>query len=180
MKKAVASVTVTAWDISNVMNASGESQRIEDSMKKKVYISGKIGEEEVLSEETRQKFAQAEAKMRMLGYDVFNPTTSGLGEEAMRRAKANGTTFYKEILLLDLEQEKLCDAIILLPDYTQSPGARVEFDYAQAIGLEIKFADRNHAWCYLSWKYSEMTNHMNTTKARMEYIDANINNVWIP
>ena len=79
----------------------------------KIYISGKIGEEEVLSEETRQKFAQAEAKMRMLGYDVFNPTTSGLGEEAMRRAKANGTTFYKEILLLDLEQEKLCDATFL-------------------------------------------------------------------
>ena len=179
MKKAVASVTVTAWDISNVMNASGESQRIEDSMKKKVYISGKIGEE-VLTEATREKFAQAERMLRQLGYDVFNPTTSGLGEEAMRRAKANGTTFYKEILLLDLEQEKLCDAIILLPDYTQSPGARVEFDYAQAIGLEIKFADRNHAWCYLSWRYGEMTGHVNTSKARQEYIDANINNVWIP
>ena len=93
MKKAVASVTVTAWDISNVMNASGESQRIEDSMKKKVYISGKIGEE-VLTEATREKFAKAEKMLRSKGYDVFNPTTSGLGRCAEEAANIS-----QEVLL---------------------------------------------------------------------------------
>ena len=43
-------------------------------MSKKVYISGKIGEE-VLSEATRQKFASAEKFLKAKGYKVFNPTT---------------------------------------------------------------------------------------------------------
>lgn len=69
----------------------------------KVYISGKIGEE-ILSEATRQKFAKAESYLRDWGFDVFNPTTSGLGELAERMAKEKGTDFYTEIMELDLEQ----------------------------------------------------------------------------
>ena len=50
-------------------------------MRKKVYISGKIGEE-VLSDATREKFAKAEALLKSKGYDVFNPTNSGFGKIA--------------------------------------------------------------------------------------------------
>ena len=56
---------------------------------KKIYISGKIGEE-VLSDETRKKFAKAEKMLRSKGYDVFNPTTSGFGATAEAFAKVNG------------------------------------------------------------------------------------------
>ena len=106
-------------------------------MRKKVYISGKIGEE-VLSEATRQKFASAENFLKAKGYKVFNPTTSGLGETAAQLALLNGTNFYKEILLLDIQKLKDCDIICLLPDWDESPGAKAELYFAEAIGLKVK------------------------------------------
>ena len=101
-------------------------------MSKKVYISGKIGEE-VLSEATRKKFASAEKFLK-----VFNPTTSGYGKIAENTAKANGTTFYREILLLDIMALQQCDIICLLPDWDESPGAKAELYFAEAIGLKVK------------------------------------------
>lgn len=101
----------------------------------KVYISGKIGEVE-LSEATRQKFAKAERMLKSKGFDVFNPTTSGLGRHAESKAKIEGTTFYEEILMLDLHELKQCDAIYMLADWTKSPGANVELDFAVATGKQ--------------------------------------------
>lgn len=112
----------------------------------KIYISGKIGEEEFLSEETRQKFAQAEARMRMLGYDVFNPTTSGLGERAEELAKVNGTDFYTEIMNLDLAELAWCDAIYMLTDWTDSPGAKREYAEASKLGLAIWYEDNKEVY----------------------------------
>lgn len=106
-------------------------------MRKKAYISGKIGEE-VLSKATRQKFASAEKFLKEKGYKVFNPTTSGYGKMAENTAKANGTTFYKEILLLDIMALQQCDMICLLPDWGDSPGAQAELFFAKAIGLKVK------------------------------------------
>ena len=106
-------------------------------MNKKVYISGKIGEE-VLSEATREKFASAEKFLKAKGYKVFNPTTSGYGAIAENTAKANGTTFYREILLLDIMALQQCDIICLLPDWDDSPGAKAELYFAEAIGLKVK------------------------------------------
>lgn len=105
-------------------------------MRKKVYISGKIGEE-VVSDATLEKFARAEKILRAMGYTVFNPTTSGLGAFAENYARANGTTFYQEILLLDLMELSKCGAIYLLPDWQDSPGARAELAFAEAIGLVV-------------------------------------------
>ena len=111
----------------------------------RVYISGKIGEE-VLSDATRQKFAVAEYMLRALGYIVFNPTRSGLGEYAEGLVKVykkicgglfRQRQWYDQILLLDLEEVAKSDAICLLPDWRQSPGAKAELAYAQAIGLKI-------------------------------------------
>ena len=78
----------------------------------KIYISGKIGEE-VLTEATREKFAQAERMLRQLGYDVFNPTTSGLGDLADRcenfaHCMGKHTTWYAEILKLDIKELSFC------------------------------------------------------------------------
>ena len=102
----------------------------------KVYISGKIGEE-VLSEATREKFAKAEAYLKGWDFEVFNPTTSGLGERAEELAKVNGTDFYKEIMKLDLAELEKCDAIYLLSDWIDSPGAKKELSRAEELGLAI-------------------------------------------
>lgn len=103
----------------------------------KVYISGKIGEE-VLSEATRHKFARAEELLKARGYEVFNPTTSGLGQRAEDLAKNADyeTSFYQEILLIDLVQLAQCDGIYMLADWTESPGANVELDFAMATGKQ--------------------------------------------
>lgn len=105
----------------------------------RVYISGKIGED-IPSADTRRKFASAERYLRALGYDVFNPVTSGLGAQAEMAAQRNGTSFYSEILLLDLLELKRCDVICLLPDWNSSPGAVAERYFAAAIGIEAKTA----------------------------------------
>ena len=104
----------------------------------KVYISGKIGEE-VLSAATREKFAKAEAELRSWDFDVFNPTTSGLGKVAEERARQNGTDFYTEIMKLDLEELSKCDAIYLLNDWEDSPGARKELAFAREHNISV--------WC---------------------------------
>ena len=103
----------------------------------KVYISGKIGEE-VLSEATRQKLAKAERMLRAKGFDVFNPTTSGLGEHAEYNVEnaTYKTSFYQEILLCDLVQLAQCDAIYMLADWSRSNGANVELDFAVATGKQ--------------------------------------------
>lgn len=102
----------------------------------KVYISGKIGEE-VLSEATRQKFAKAEKELRSWDFDVFNPTTSGLGAKAEELARQNGTDFYTEIMKLDLAELERCDAIYLLSDWVDSRGAKQELSRAKKLGLDV-------------------------------------------
>lgn len=107
----------------------------------KVYISGKIGEE-VLSEATREKFDRAEAMLRGQGHRVFNPTRSGLGkvaDKAVRKMARKGleVSWYSEILLLDLTVLMGCDAIYMLPDWKDSPGARAELAYAEAVGKQV-------------------------------------------
>lgn len=104
----------------------------------KVYIAGKIGEV-VLSAATREKFARAEEFLRSKGYEVFNPTRSGLGATAEVLAEEKGTNFYTEILLMDLDCLAKCDAICMLPDWTDSPGATVEFYFAKALGLTVLY-----------------------------------------
>jgi hypothetical protein len=98
----------------------------------RIYISGKIGEE-TPSPETLAKFRRVEDMLRSMGYDVFNPTTSGLGAHAESLAKKNGTTFYEEILLLDQQELKKCDGVYMLNDWRLSPGARSELALARAL-----------------------------------------------
>lgn len=102
----------------------------------KVYISGKIGEE-IPSPETIAKFKRAEMKLRSREYEVFNPTTSGLGAHAESLACKNGTSFYEEIMFLDLQELKKCDAVLVLPDWRNSPGAKTEVMWAKALKKPI-------------------------------------------
>lgn len=111
----------------------------------RVYISGKIGEE-VLSEATREKFAKAEEYLKGWDFEVFNPTTSGLGARAEELAKENGTDFYTEIMNLDLAELALCDAIYMLTDWTDSPGAKREYAEASKLGLAIWYEDNKNVY----------------------------------
>lgn len=104
----------------------------------KFYICGKIGEDRP-SPATLAKFKKAEDMLKSKGYEVFNPTTSGLGRHAESLAQAADyeTSFYQEILLLDLVQLSQCDAVLVLPDWHRSPGAKVEMMLAMALHKPI-------------------------------------------
>ena len=104
----------------------------------KFYISGKIGEEKP-SKATLAKFKQEEDLLREEGHEVFNPTTSGLGRhaESLVQAANYETSFYQEILLLDLVQLSQCDAVLMLPDWHSSNGTKAELMLAQALHKPI-------------------------------------------
>lgn len=109
----------------------------------RVYISGKIGRSVKIRKDTLEKFARREQRLLEQGCEVFNPTTSGLGAQAEKLARENGTDFYTEILLLDLAELRKCDAIYLLPDWEESPGSCVEAMYAMAIGKSVMSEEKN-------------------------------------
>ena len=118
-------------------------------MNKRIYISGKMGEMS-LSEATREKFAQAEERLKAEGWDPINPATSeyqdfmqGVLAEAFEDWEDGDIegewNEYAEMLMHDLRIISLCDAIYMLADWRQSPGAKVEHEYAKALGKEIRY-----------------------------------------
>ena len=158
----------------------------------KVYISGKIGEE-VISEAIRQKFAKAEEMLKAKGYKVFNPTTSGLGkvaDEKVLEAERRGekTTWYQEILKLDLDALSSCDGIYLLNDYKQSDGARIEYDFALANKKKFLFQEFFHGVDFLALEFDEKVGRgiievapeKSYNKAREDWGVKHIDSVWIP
>lgn len=112
-------------------------------MGKIIYISGKIGEK-VISDATREKFEKVERFLKEQGHYTINPT-AGRWQQALeiaygRKCAENWDTkmtFYAYALASDLKKLAACDAIYMLPDFLQSPGAKAEHAFAIAIGLEI-------------------------------------------
>lgn len=150
--------------------------------KMEIYISGKIGEGRP-SKETLAKFKKAEDMLRSKGYEVFNPTTSGLGTLAENTAQHNGTTFWEEILLFDLAQLKNCDAIYLLPDWQDSPGALTEFNYAKGAKKKIFFASWKQATLYLSELWNAIPREKmplsEASELQKKYITEHIDEIWL-
>lgn len=107
--------------------------------KKTIYISGKIGSYEI-SQEVREKFERAEEYLMREGWDVINPVNIHyqieLKEHLVKIRKARYDV-YTEMLIFDLKRIKKCTAIYMLPEWLDSPGARAEHYFAQAIGKEI-------------------------------------------
>lgn len=114
----------------------------------RVYISGKIGEK-VISEATRRKFNIIQEALAFEGRDVFNPTDTEWYESLEkqfpidRASQPNGdkVSFYAYALLRDLMVLATCDAIYMLPDFLDSPGAKAEYAFAIASGLKVYYDD---------------------------------------
>ena len=109
----------------------------------KVYISGKIGEDEI-SDATYRKFLDAQELLDFEGYEQFNPCSPDrvdlLKESYAEHKKIISDQmpgFYTYCLLRDLMDLSLMDAICMLPDWKSSPGAKAELAFAQAIGLKV-------------------------------------------
>ncbi len=51
--------------------------------------------------------------------------------------KITPSEFYRLCLFEDIRALSTCDAICLLPDWRDSPGAKAELAFAKAIGIEV-------------------------------------------
>ena len=164
---------------------------------KKIYISGKICEEE-LSEATMKKFAKAEKRLRSKGFDVFNPATKEWQEQLTKRHKEDNAiyqpyivggklpNFYTYALLRDLMAFCLYDGIYMLEDWKESEGAKTEYQFAIATNKEIIFQSKEHAIDYLNEKIKEneipllSPGNVFNRDAIEEYCRKVMQKIWIP
>lgn len=86
----------------------------------KVYISGAITN----NPHYHYQFGEAEAKLIKEGHAVLNP------------CKNEGFT-YREYINMGLCELMHCDAIYMLEGWENSTGAKLEYEYAIAVGLEV-------------------------------------------
>ena len=100
---------------------------------KKVYLSGKING--LAEDEYKQNFAQA--AMDALAFFPDEQVT--IVNPAALPAIHNTWADY---MLRDLMLLRDCDAIVMLPDWPDSKGARTEHVFAEGMGIEIHYLVR--------------------------------------
>jgi hypothetical protein len=95
----------------------------------KVYISGKITGE--IPYKTMGKFGFAMSHLRDKGHTPFNP--------AVTFSTLAGSFSYDDIMKLCFAAIDICDAVYMLEDWHDSPGARAEHEYALKKGKEVLY-----------------------------------------
>ncbi len=108
----------------------------------KIYISGKIGTE-TITDEIRDKFNAAAAYIQACGHEAVNPVDivhQSVGGSYLSHNQVSIDDLYTRHLLYDLALISTCDAIYLLPDWQDSPGAKAEFAFAAAIGKKVAYS----------------------------------------
>lgn len=93
----------------------------------RIYISGKISG--LPYNEVEERFDDAEKLLSDLGFEVVNPLKNGLAthEEWIKH------------LCKDIELLHSCDAIYMMDNWTESRGARHEYNFALAENKDIWF-----------------------------------------
>lgn len=96
----------------------------------KIYISGKITGLPI--KKTRAKFRYHESILTMKGYNPVNPFKIKC---FIRNSEKPWIDYMRE----DIGELLTCDAIYMLKDWGQSKGARIEYQIAKELGLQILF-----------------------------------------
>lgn len=95
----------------------------------KLYIAGPITG---VPDGNTPAFNEAAKQLREAGYDVSNPADHGYG-----------TRPWKWYMVKALKMMLDCDAVALLPGYSNSKGARLEVQVAHAMDMKTKYVE---AW----------------------------------
>lgn len=93
---------------------------------KKVYLAGKITGDP----DYREKFQRVQEELEKKRYIVLNPAVlpAGMSNE--------------EYMTICFAMLSVADMLVLLPDWKDSPGARLERAYAEYVGMEIMTTER--------------------------------------
>ena len=94
----------------------------------KILISGKITGLDF--GQVVRKFLQAERALICAGHDVINPVGISMGLQG-------GGWHHGDYMHLTLAAVELCDAVYMLQDWEDSPGAIMEHETAVALGKRI-------------------------------------------
>lgn len=99
-----------------------------NTMPKKIYLSGPISG--VPIEEARNSFHECEQKVLQVypKAKILNPLRFTVYEEGKK---------WQDYMHVCLDVLETCDTIIMLPGFSTSNGAMVEYYYAKGIGLSI-------------------------------------------
>jgi hypothetical protein len=92
----------------------------------KYYISGKITGNE---KDAFAHFERAEKFLQERGHDTVNPM----------KLPHNHGKVWSDYMLEDIVALMECDGILMLNNWTESKGAKIEFNIAAAIELEFIF-----------------------------------------
>jgi hypothetical protein len=92
----------------------------------RVYVAGKITGDA----NYREKFAKAEQALTAMGHCVLNPANLPSGMEQ------------GDYMRICFSMIDCADCVVLLPDWRESSGARLERAYAEKIGKEVVVADQ--------------------------------------
>lgn len=88
-----------------------------------IYISGKITGDKGY----KAKFKAVADKYEAQGHTVFNPAVLPWSDEIT----------WEQYIRISFEMLKVCDTIVMLPDWQDSKGARIELGFALEKGLEV-------------------------------------------
>lgn len=90
---------------------------------KKIYIAGKVSGESVAA--CTMKFGTAQKELESLGFEVVNPL------QLVNNWKSTWHDAMKKCIIALID----CDAVVLLPDWEQSIGAKIECQLANGLGI---------------------------------------------
>ncbi len=97
----------------------------------KIYISGPITGVKNLN---KPAFDAEEARLRGLGFDVFNPQSIAPPKENLE-----GRALWRYYMRECVRNIPDCDAIMMLPGWQVSDGATEERRIALMLGLEVQY-----------------------------------------
>ena len=102
----------------------------------KVYISGPMTS---IEGGNRTAFGVAAKKLFLAGHESVNPVNVGRRLEYKLKRKPT----WEEYMRADIKALMDCDGILMLENWLQSDGAKLEFQLSEELGMERITLERN-------------------------------------
>ncbi len=101
-----------------------------------LYISGQM---RGIKDYNFPAFVEAEATLKLKGYDVFNPARGDIdaGFDTSTPSQELSSTDMAEYMIRDLNMICLADAVCVLPGFEDSKGALAEIAIARFLGKQV-------------------------------------------